>query len=142
MKKWPIAIFIVSVSAILFFLWGVDEQELGDNYYYLPKYEAIDIGYPGAIIYKSTRKNIFEEVKIEGDVIRVSNNKEFILALQKPYTIDIEKEPFDSSTIKSLKYFIVSKKSEIVYGPYAKKEYLQKKVELGVPKDLRLNKWE
>ena len=47
MKKLIIAIIVtVLLCGILFFIFRTDEQDLGDNYFYLPKYEAIDIGYP------------------------------------------------------------------------------------------------
>ena len=41
------------------------DANLGDNYFYLNRDEAIDIGYPGgAIIYKATQKYNFSDIKI------------------------------------------------------------------------------
>ena len=102
MIKRGTAFFALFLFGILFYTCvGVDDQNLGDNYYYLPKYEAKDIGYPGgAIVYKSAEKNIFKEVKIEGEVINV--------------------------------------KSDLVYGPFNKKDYQKKRLELGIPDKLKL----
>jgi hypothetical protein len=139
MKKWMIAIFVILLSGVLFFIWGVDEQNLGDNYYYLPKYEAVDIGYPGgAIIYKSAQKNIFSDIKIHGNVISVDNNKDFIIAIQNADSSNIEKTNSSIAEKNSLNYFIIVKKSNLIYGPFNKEEYLQKRDELRVPKELKL----
>jgi len=134
-----IAIFVILLSGVLFFIWGVDEQNLGDNYYYLPKYEAVDIGYPGgAIIYKSAQKNIFSDIKIHGNVISVDNNKDFIIAIQNADSSNIEKTNSSIAEKNSLNYFIIVKKSNLIYGPFNKEEYLQKRDELRVPKELKL----
>ena len=41
-----------------------DDQNLGNNYFYLPMYEAYDIGYEGSIIYKSHKKLLFSDIII------------------------------------------------------------------------------
>ena len=80
---------------------------LGNNYYYLNKFEAIDIGYPnGAIIYKSQQENVFQNVIVHGNVVNVNFNEQFILAKQSPL-----KNPTDTV------YFIILKKLDKVYGP-------------------------
>ena len=47
------------------------ERDLGEGYYFLPKYESVDIGYPNeeAIIYQSKEENQFNNIKINGDVL-------------------------------------------------------------------------
>jgi len=134
MRKWIIiAICILLLCVILFLINRNDEQTLGENYYYLPEYEAYDVGYPeGGIIYKSSKKNLFSNVIIHGNVIRMNDNKDFIVAIQlKEDTTKISKKQL-------LHYFIIEKKSDIVYGPFLKEEYLEKREELGVPKELQL----
>jgi len=130
-------LLLIATVAILFSIFKNDDHSLGGNYYYLPKYEAIDIGYPGgAIIYKSMQKNVFTDVKIYGDVIGVNANNEFIIAIQrKDLTIDSS----DNSELKH-RYFIIVKKQDKVYGPYTKEEFQEVKKELGVPKSLFVKK--
>ncbi len=136
MKKWIIVIFIILLSVILLLIFGRDKQDLGDDYYYLPKYEAIDVGYPeGAIVYKSSQKYLYSDIKIQGNVISVNSNKDFVIAIQKTDSSYVEKA---HSGITDLHYYIIVKRSDLVYGPYSKKEYLQKRKEIGVPKELKL----
>lgn len=83
------------------------EANLGDNYYYLNKYEAIDIGYPnGAIIYKSQQEDVFQNVMVPGNVVNVNFNDQYIIAKQSPL-----KYPTDTV------YFIILKNVDKVYGP-------------------------
>ena len=128
MIKRGTAFFALFLFGILFYTCvGVDDQNLGDNYYYLPKYEAKDIGYPGgAIVYKSAEKNIFKEVKIEGEVINVNSNKDFIIAIQKAYTSRFDTSRLNITEMNCLKYYIINKKSDLVYGPFNKKDYQKK----------------
>lgn len=134
MKKWIIAIIVLLiVCGVLFLITRTDEQTLGENYYYLPEYEAYDVGYPeGGIIYKSSERYLFSNIIIHGNVIRMNDNKGFIIAMQlKNDSTKIDKNEL-------LHYFIIEKKSDLIYGPYKKEEYLQKREELGVPKELQL----
>jgi hypothetical protein len=134
MKKWIIAILVILLlCGVLFLIMRTDEQILGENYYYLPEYEAYDVGYPeGGIIYKSSEKNLFSNVIIHGNVIRMNDNKDFILALQ------LKNDSAKTDKKQLLHYFIIQKKSDNVYGPFQKQEYLQKREELNVPKELQL----
>ncbi len=134
MKKWIIAILVtLLLCGVLFLIMRNDEQILGENYYYLPEYEAYDVGYPeGGIIYKSSEKNLFSNVIIHGNVIRMNDNKNFIIAMQlKDDSAKIDKQQL-------LHYFIIEKKSDLIYGPFKKEEYLQKREELGVQRELQL----
>lgn len=129
MKNWIITLIIVSLSVLLYFAFRSDDNDLGDNYHYLPDYEAIDVGYPGgAIIYKSAQKLAFDDVKISGNVKDVSWNKDFILAYQK----------LGTSYNNTNHFFIIVKKTDLVYGPFQKDEYLRWKHQLGVPEELNL----
>ena len=123
---------------VLYLLWGrTNEQDLGDNYYYLPEYEAIDIGYPdGAIIYKSAQRNVFSDVKIHRTVIGVNKNKDFIIAIQHDDSVNVK--CMQSTVLDSIHYFIIAKQTDKVYGPFSKMDYLKKRAELKVPKELEL----
>ena len=80
---------------------------LGDNYYYLDKDEAVDVGFPGgAIIYKSTERYVFKDIKISGDVLKVKSDNQFIIAEQIP-----------KSNPNRINYYIIQKKENIIYGP-------------------------
>lgn len=86
MKKWIIVICVLITIGIVFFITKTekDTETLGDNYYYLSPYEAIDVGFPeGAIIYKSSQKNLFSDIKIQGEVISINYDKDFIVAVQQ-----------------------------------------------------------
>jgi hypothetical protein len=134
MKRLIIILCTVLFFVILFLVLKWDNDDLGDNYFYLPPYQAIDVGYPGgAIIYKSPAKNIIRDVKIHREVIRVNSNKDFIIAIQQ------QKDSSNTNKIGLLYYFIIVKKSDIVYGPFKKEEYVQKREELGVPNNLQLD---
>ncbi|HET9058202.1 MAG TPA: DUF3997 domain-containing protein [Chitinophagaceae bacterium] len=139
MKKWIITIAVILFLGILFFIIRrSDDQNLGDNYYYLPEYEAIDVGYPGgAIIYKSTQKYLFSNVKISGNIISVNTNKDYIIALQQKIDSVFDKTSSNITEKDSLKYFIIQKKADLLFGPYSKDEYIKKREELGIPKELQ-----
>ncbi len=132
MKKLIITIIIIVFCAIIVFIFkGNKEQYLGDNYYFLTEYEAIDIGFPdGATVYKALHKNVFNDIKIQGNVVDAISNPDFIVASQRK----------DSSIIESdsLQYYIIVKKTDSVYGPYNLDEYLQKRKKLNIPNKLIL----
>lgn len=140
MKKNIIAIVIMLLLVVLCLILGRDnEQDLGDNYFYLPKYEAVDIGYPdGAIIYKSAERNVFSDVKIHKNVITVNKNKNFIIAIQQDDSLNIKSIYPTAQDNKRLHYFIIVKQTDMVYGPFSKNEYLKKREELKVPTNLKL----
>lgn len=143
-NKIVIRIFLIFIfCGLIIYFWEDPNEDLGDGYYYLPKYEAMDVGYPHSIIYKSFNKNVFNDIIIEGDVLHAIANKDFILAVQRleteaiGYAEFLRKNKLDN---KNLNYFIIVKSSDSVYGPYVKDKYLQKCKELGVPETLKL-KW-
>lgn len=135
MKKWIISICILlTLGIVIYKVVSIKDREyLGDNYYYLPSYEAIDIGYQeGSIIYKSKTKNVFNNIKVPGEVLYVNYDENFIIAVQNS-NVNI-KEAKD----KRLNYFIIVKKSDIVLGPMNRQNYLMKRVEFGVPNELQI----
>ena len=138
MKKAIIIITILLLFCSLLLIFGSDEQNLGDNYYYLPEYEAVDVGYPeGATIYKSSQKYAYEEIKVCGDIVCVKKNKRYIIVAERvDSTADIVCKHLSNADSVSLHYFIIAKSSGIVFGPYRKLEYLQKREELGISKKL------
>jgi len=100
MKKLTIIIIIITLTSCK---WS--NAYLGDNYFYLDKYEAVDVGYPGgAIIYKSTERYLYSDVKIKGNVIDVKFNDKFIVAKQKPIDQEI------------INYYIIDKTNDHIYG--------------------------
>jgi hypothetical protein len=140
MKKWIIGIIALLSSVVLLIIFSEkDEQILGDNYYYLPKYEAKDVGYPGGgIIYKSNQKYSFTDIKINGNVVEVHSNDDFIIAIQNSDTSYLEsKHKTVSKANTPLYYYIINKKSDIVYGPFNNTEYLNKCEEIGVSLELK-----
>ena len=140
MKKWIITIsVIILLCGVLFFVIKSDEQDLGDNYFYLPKYEAIDLGYPGGgMVYKSSEKYLFKEIKITGNVAEAYSNKDFIIASQNTDTSYNKTMHSNVAKRKLTQYFIIEKKTDILFGPYNKEEYIKKREELGVPRGLQL----
>ena len=127
-------VFIVPIFCIISCI-PFSEQDLGNGYYYLPEYEAIDIGYPyGSTIYKSDKVLCFhrDNILISGGIIEVDHNDSYILVGQNKSQADDE---FDGD----VNYFwIVVKMSSDIFGPLSFEQYLEKKKELGVPERLRL----
>lgn len=140
MKKWIIAIVVILLFVVLYLTWRrFNEQDLGDNYYYLPEYEAIDIGYPyGAIVYKSAGRYIFSDVKIHRNVTRVSKDKNFIIAIQQDDMVNTKATQANMVDSNYLHFFIIVKETDKVYGPFSRIEYLKKREELKIPHSLRL----
>ena len=117
MKKWIIVICVLITIGIVFFITKTekDTETLGDNYYYLSPYEAIDVGFPeGAIIYKSSQKNLFSDIKIQGEVISINYDKDFIVAVQQ------KKSSAELGKDKMMYYFNIEKKKENVIGSIKK----------------------
>lgn len=78
MKK----LILINFAIILI---SCENNNLGNSYHYMTKDEAIDIGSRfGAIIYKSERKDVINDIKIFSDVIACNSNDEFIIAIQEP----------------------------------------------------------
>ncbi len=133
---------LLNVASICFYFIGCSEQRyLGENYYYLPVYEALDMGYPGgAVIYRSEQVNYFDDVKICGDVIDVEFDEVFVLAIQDPnqnVLCDKKTETYLTDVV-GLNYWIIAKQEDIVYGPYSKEKFQTARIILKVPTDLTM----
>jgi hypothetical protein len=130
MKKWLYAFLIILIAVIIYFLSGSDEQDLGDNYYFLPEYEAIDVGFPdGAIIYKAPEKYIFNDIIIHRDVTNAKSNADYIIATQKVDSLGVKEV--------SILYYIIEKNTELIYWPLNRQEFVEKRNELSIPERLR-----
>ena len=109
------------------------DEELGNGYYYLPDYEAVDIGYcEGSTIYKSIKKNYYQTILIQGGILEVSKNRDFILVGQNKQQIDLKHKT------DVYYYWIIIKDNSEVFGPLTFDEYMIKKKEMGVPECLKL----
>ncbi|WP_289056288.1 hypothetical protein, partial [uncultured Carboxylicivirga sp.] len=110
MKKTVFQIFLLSLISI-----SCNDRDLGDGYFYLPKYESIDIGYPNceAILYKSTAEYVFSNVRIRGDVIEVKSNSKYIIVKRDPL---IE---YDKNT-GIIEYYVLLKDNDSLIGPLNK----------------------
>jgi hypothetical protein len=116
MKKWLVVLCAVLLSGWLFSLWGVDNRELGEGYYYLPEYEAIDIG-GEPMVYKSAQREVFSDVKIVGDLRGVKANRRFIVAVRQPLAASAAGKAVPLKR-QELQYFILVKASD-TGGPAA-----------------------
>lgn len=117
---------LIILLGLLFFGCTKSEADLGDNYYWLPKYEAIDVGYPNseAIVYKSHNRWIFNDIKINGDVVKINSDSKHVVAKRKPNNIDNNVDKFE--------FYIIVKEHDSVIGPLNYKTYLETKKELKV----------
>lgn len=133
MKISLLIVFMVLLIGAIVSLTITDDQDLGDGYYYLPNYEAIDIGYPdGPIIYRSTQKRYFMEVIIKDNIHNVVSNRKYIVV----YAKEKEKCSLSDSKRGNDRYYIINKKSGKVEGPIGNHEFLERVSELGVLKEL------
>ncbi|MFH6963022.1 hypothetical protein ACHRVK_11540 [Flavobacterium plurextorum] len=109
-------------TVLLFIIFScADNTNLGNDYYYLPEYEAMDIGYPnGAIIYKSFNKNVFKDVKISANVKKAKSNINYIIALQIP------------KNSSKRNYFIIDKRYDKIYGPLEKIDFFKLKSKMRI----------
>ena len=121
------ALLSISCSVI-----GSDEQDLGDNYYYLPEYEAIDVGFTdGPIIYKSKEKYLFSDIKLRGNINKVEHDDSFIL---------VSKISEDSlGQRRQLLYYIIIKATDSLSGPFDEEQYLERRNRFKIPKNLVLD---
>lgn len=140
MNKWIIILVMLFFGIATLFFLQKDEQDLGDNYYYLPLYEAIDVGLPdGAIVYKSTQKYLFSEVKIKGDVVDIDSDEKFIIATRKPKAVKSQLVyTKNRKGSDSVEYYIIVKNIDVVIGPISKQKFALKRKELSVSDELKL----
>ena len=78
-----------------------NEKNLGGGYYYLPDYEAIDVGYPyGSMIYKSKSEYHYEQILIVSDLVNVRQSGDFIVVKQIPNLELYKKFVHDSDSLR------------------------------------------
>ena len=98
------------------------------------------MGYPGgAIIYKSTQKYHFDQVKIPGNVTKTNANEDFIIAERNndiSYQGHIKSVALNKQILTS--YYIIIKKTNCILGPFTQTEYLSKRKTLNIPNQLTL----
>lgn len=125
--KQEISLFFLTMSSCF------SEAELGNGYYYLSYYDAIDVGYnEGSLIYKSTQKSYYQTILIQGGILEVAKDRDYILVGQNQQQTDLKHKT------AVYYYWIINKNNSEVFGPLTFDEYMVKKKELGVPKDLKL----
>ena len=100
MKK-SILLFVAS----LIICSCTDNSDLGDSYYYLDSFEAIDVGFPnGAIIYKSKKKHQFDSIVISKEVVYAIHSNRFIFAKQ-----------LSNEQKRDTNYYIIDKLNDKIY---------------------------
>ncbi len=122
MKKASLHILI-----LLFICFSCNDRELGNDYYFLPKYESIDVGYPNseAIVYKSNQEYVYSDIKIQGDVLEVNFNSKYIIAKRNPLINRDE-------NLGLIEYYIIEKKRDKIFGPLTEESFDKKTVELKI----------
>ena len=132
MKKSILTVKLMALLSISCSVIGSDEQDLGDNYYYLPEYEAIDVGFTdGPIIYKSKEKYLFSDIKLRGNINKVEHDDSFIL---------VSKISEDSlGQRRQLLYYIIIKATDSLSGPFDEEQYLERRNRFKIPKNLVLD---
>lgn len=126
-----------------FFTSCKDKTELGNGYYFLPDYEAFDVGIPeGAILYKSTSKYSIHDVLIKNKVIDVDFNHNHIIAVQRKcenlYDKNGNVEKMNYWCDKYLSYYIIEKKGDKLHGPFNSSEFNEYRKKLKVSEELEL----
>lgn len=126
MKK---ASILILISALFF--CSCNDRELGDGYYHLPKYEAVDVGYSEgqAIVYKGSQEYHFKDVKIRGDVVEVKADSKFIIAKRDPLV------RFDTNS-GMIEYYIILKQNDSLIGPLTSEKFEKTAGSLGVNLEL------
>ncbi|RTL48892.1 MAG: DUF3997 domain-containing protein [Sphingobacteriales bacterium] len=146
MKKF---IFVLTIAIFIMITGCSKFPDLGDGY----RFDS-DGKYTLEIV------NFENTVMIGPHILEYAFDSTFIIASQRPWdsipnirtmTYKESNEAFENSTF--LQYWIINKKEKSeysldtlsklacysnVYGPFDKQEYLQKREELGVPKELQL----
>jgi len=111
--------FIIGIIFCIISSCKWSNADLGDNYFYLDKDEAVDVGFSdGAIIYNSPERYFYEKIIITGDVLKVNSDNKFIIAIRDPLTSR------DNNT-GILEYFIIQKKNDSLIGPLTNEKFYE-----------------
>lgn len=112
MKKTLIIFALLSIIFFLVIKYWDTESNLGDGYFYLPSDVAYDIGFSGGgVVYKSSKKLVFDDIKIHGDVIKAKETGNYIIAIQVLENNVIEK------------YFIINKTNDSIFKNLNKSQF-------------------
>lgn len=107
-------------SYTLFFVFLFSCTNKKVDYYYLDKDESADIGYPyGSIIYKSSKKNYFEDILIYSDINQIQFDGKYIIVNQRPNKRLMRKKLEDDFNIWS-NYYSENKKDSLVDLSFSK----------------------
>ena len=100
------------VIFVLLLLISCNEKELGNNYYYLPDYEAKEY-LTGAFIYRSCNEDVFDEIIIYPDIKKINHNDKYIIAQQQPNKKLMVKRIKDNLELWN-NYYLENKKDSLV----------------------------
>ena len=133
----PIMVLVISSALIMLFCFVSTSEikNLGEDFYYLPKWVAIDVGNPyGSMIYKSRERDAYsqDDIIVNQGILQVVSDEFFILYVQNKSQNDSEKD--------NIPYYwgIIQKEPTERLGPYDYHDYCNAKNILGVPNNLRL----
>ena len=100
---------------VLFTFFGCnDDSNLGNDYFYLADYEAIDIGYAyGNMIYKSENENHFNNIIVYSDIKNLKYDDKYVIVLQEPNKGCIIKRLVDDLTTWN-NYYLENKRDSMV----------------------------
>ncbi len=127
---------LVSIMVVLFMYscsMSDDDEDLPNNWKYIRE-SGTDI-----TIFKSSNDKLF----IPYTVIEYKNNNEWLIACQvnNPwayYPILTDSIYIAIDNPSELKFWIINLQKDIMYGPLSLNEYLKKRIELKLPKGLKL----
>lgn len=153
MKQFILILTITTIVVLLMmnFCTGYQDLDLGGGY---------GLVYEG--VYTASIVNAQNDEVVQTVILDYAFDSTFIIACRRPWnvpgvpglrdmTYDERREAFVNSTYRE--YWIINKKEKNeavldssgwfdhdsnVYGPYKKQQYLQKREELGVPRELKL----
>ena len=99
------------------------------------------------LINKQKSENGYDVISISGHILFYGHSNEYIIVIQKPqdsiYNFkenlnhdQMMKKVFESNFIQ---FWILEVKKDQLLGPFQKSEYLEKRKELGIPDNLKIN---
>lgn len=97
---------------VIITLVSCKERELGNNYYYLPEYEAKEY-LTGVFIYKSFDEDVFNEIIIYPDVKEIKFDDKYIISLQQPNKFLMVKRIKDDLELWN-NYYFENKKDSLI----------------------------
>lgn len=133
----PLLLFLLIIFSV--FNLACDEaKELGGGYVYRIESEDDVFIYHESNIYEKE----YKERLIPCIVLDYADNKQFIVAAQRPYAHCLPQATREDAlnTGNEINYWIADKDKAVTYGPLSYGEYLKKREELDIPSGLELKK--